>query len=159
MRKTVPDTKIKWQHGHFETSVYRKDSNTDLYIHWESPAPHTWKRSTLRGLVYRAYTVCSEKHLLDQELEHLKTTFAEINGYPTKVIKQVFRQVKIQITTQNEETTQSPNNVEDEKVLRIVLPYQGHQGTKLITRLKTLIYRNVTRSVKVDCVYGPAYMV
>ena len=83
---TFLDTKIKWQHGHFETSVYRKDTNTDLYIHWESPAPHTWKRSTLGGLVY-IYTVCSEKHLLDQELEHLKTTFAEINGYPTKVIK------------------------------------------------------------------------
>ena len=83
---TFLDTKIKWQHGHFETSVYRKDTNTDLYIHWESPAPHTWKRSTFRGLVYRAYTVCSEKRLIDQELEHLKTTFAGINGYPTKVV-------------------------------------------------------------------------
>ena len=35
-----------------------------------------------------------------------------------------------------------------------VLPYQRQQGTQRITRLRALIYRNVTRNVKVDCVYN-----
>ena len=40
-----------------ETCVYRKPTNTDIYIHWNSFAPIQWKRSTLKTLVYRAHLI------------------------------------------------------------------------------------------------------
>ena len=34
-----------------ETSVYRKESNTDIYINWYSHAPLQWKIGTLQNLI------------------------------------------------------------------------------------------------------------
>ena len=42
-----------------DSCVFRKPTNTDLYIHWNSFAPFQWKYSTLKTLVYRTYIVCS----------------------------------------------------------------------------------------------------
>ena len=35
-----------------EIKVFRKPTNTDLYIHWQPVAPLQWKHSTLKTLVY-----------------------------------------------------------------------------------------------------------
>ena len=42
-----------------EITVYRKSTNNDICLHWESFAPTTWKGSTLKTLVTRAYIICS----------------------------------------------------------------------------------------------------
>ena len=42
-----------------ETSVYRKSTNTDIYMNWEAYAPNTWKLATLRSLVKRALFISS----------------------------------------------------------------------------------------------------
>ena len=55
----------------FETTVHRKSTHNDIYLHWESFTPNTWKRGTLRTLVLRAHPICSTKDLLDQEINHL----------------------------------------------------------------------------------------
>ena len=36
-----------------ETCVFRKTTNRDIYIHWNSFAPFQWKSSTLNTLVYQ----------------------------------------------------------------------------------------------------------
>ena len=42
------DVRLKRQNdGSFQTSVYRKATNTDMYIHWNSFAPDSWKIGTL----------------------------------------------------------------------------------------------------------------
>ena len=71
------------------TTVYRKDTHNDLYLHWNSFTPVSWKRGTLKSLISRAYMVCSNKTLLEKELKHLKHVFHKINGYPWWVIDQV----------------------------------------------------------------------
>ena len=35
------------------TTVYRKVTNTDIYIYWKSFAPSNWKWGTLKALVRR----------------------------------------------------------------------------------------------------------
>ena len=39
--------------GGLETSVFRKPTNTDVYIHWKSFAAKSWKIGTLRTLTQR----------------------------------------------------------------------------------------------------------
>ena len=64
------------------TIVYRKDTQNDLYLHWNSFTSVIWKRGTLKSLISRAYMVCSNVTLLEKELKHLKHVFHKINGYP-----------------------------------------------------------------------------
>ena len=47
-----------------ETTVYRKSTNNDIYLHWQSFSQTTWKRGALRTLDSGAFKVCSNgQHL------------------------------------------------------------------------------------------------
>ena len=80
--------------NHITTAVYWEDSNSDVYLHWDSFMSITWKRGTLKTLVERAYLICSTPSLLEKELTHIRTVFRSTNGYPNWIINQVFKQVK-----------------------------------------------------------------
>ena len=80
------DVQIKRLNDKLETNIYRKKTNTDLYINWYSHAPEIWKLGTLRNLVKRAITICSTPDALEKELKYLKKVFCETNQYPYKVV-------------------------------------------------------------------------
>ena len=78
---------------HLDTTVYRKDTHNDLYLHWDAFAPVSWKRGTLRTLINRAYLICSNKELLHKELAYLRSIFLKKNGYPLSTIKQLMKEI------------------------------------------------------------------
>ena len=78
----------------FETTVNRKSTHNDIYLHWESFAPNAWKRSTARTLVLRAHAICSTKELLDQEINNLHHVFFTFNEYPKWVVLQILNKVE-----------------------------------------------------------------
>ena len=41
-------------YGSFNTSVYRKQTDTNIYVHWNTHAPKVWNIGTLEGLFRRA---------------------------------------------------------------------------------------------------------
>ena len=55
---------IRKKNNRFETTAYRKNTNTDIYLNWLSHVPNTWKRGTLKVLINRAYTLCSTDYHL-----------------------------------------------------------------------------------------------
>ena len=55
------------------TSVYRKPTHTDQYLHWDSNHHITAKQSVYNTLAHRPKTVSSTQDLLDKELLHIKT--------------------------------------------------------------------------------------
>ena len=79
-----------------ETAVYRKSTNNDIYLHWQSFSPTTWKRGTLQALVSRAFKMFSNDQHLQNEIKHLKKVFRDINDYPNSIIKQTIEKVKNQ---------------------------------------------------------------
>ena len=115
-----------------ETTVYRKSTNNDIYLHWQSFSPTTWKRGTLLTLVSRAFRVCSNKKHLENEIKHLKKVLRDINDYPNWAIEQNIEKVK----NQNEITrsTQVITNTEENEHL-LMLPYKEKVGE---TTLKSL---------------------
>ena len=125
--------------GAIDTAVYRKETNTDLYINWNSFAPEKWKKGTLKNLIKRAFTICNQPYFLNAELEHLQFVFVNINGYPANLIKRTIEQVRKDVEKEqqpeppsndldtSEETQQTPTSV------KIYLPYAGKQG-ELITK-------------------------
>ena len=77
-----------------ETCVYRKSTNTDVYIHWNSYAPSSWKHSALKTLIMRAYTISYNDNYLKLELKYLRKVFHERNEYPHWFIIKVMNEVK-----------------------------------------------------------------
>ena len=67
--------------GRLNTSVYRKPTHMDQYLHWDSLHPISSKYSVVGTLHHRARTVCSNKQLLQQEEDHLARALKNCN-YP-----------------------------------------------------------------------------
>ena len=66
----------------FNTTVYCKKTNTDLYIDCESFPSNNWKCRTLKTLVSRVYDICSTENYLKEELNHTETVFKHQNNKP-----------------------------------------------------------------------------
>ena len=69
-----------------ETTVYRKSTNNAIYLNWDSFAPVTWKKVSLKTLFSRAYIVCSTDNHLQKELDHLRYVFQKNNSYQKQII-------------------------------------------------------------------------
>ena len=65
--------------GKVDTSVYRKQTNTDIYMNWKSHAPSIWKIATLKSLLKRAFLISSTDVALEAELKHRKNTFFNLS--------------------------------------------------------------------------------
>ena len=55
-----------------QTTVYRKPTHTDQYLHWDSNHLITAKHSVYNTLAYRAKVVSSNQQALNKELEHIR---------------------------------------------------------------------------------------
>ena len=57
----------------FSTTVYRKPTHTDQYLHWDSNHHITAKQSVFNTLAHRAKTVSSSQVSFNKEMDHIKT--------------------------------------------------------------------------------------
>ena len=87
------DVQLMLTGGNIETCVFRKPTNTDTYIHWNSFPPFQWKYSTPKTLIYRAYIVCSDNQHLESELNYLKEVFHNFHLYPHWFITKVANEI------------------------------------------------------------------
>ena len=74
-----------------ETTAFRKETNTDFYINWNSHAPIQWKRRTLKNLILRLISICSNEKLLEDELNYLGNVFIKVNDYPPKLVNSIIK--------------------------------------------------------------------
>ena len=95
----------------FSTSVYRKPTHTDQYLHWDSNHHITAKQSVYNTLAHRAKTVSSTQDHLDKELSHIKTTLHHCQ-FPAWALNQWEHKFKhpSQATTTNNTNTNSPSS-------------------------------------------------
>ena len=125
------------------TTVYRKPTNTDVYIHWKAFAPENWKIGTLRTLTKRAYTVCSNQTLLNEELRHLRKTFHELNDYPHHIINRIFGATKRNHANNTNTPTTASSQQQQENTLidtnLLILPYKGKDGESILKDMKRSI--------------------
>ena len=70
------------------TTVYRKPTHTDQYMHWDSHHTISSKYSVVGTLPHRAKTICSNKQLLQQEEEHLSKALMNCK-YPIWALNRV----------------------------------------------------------------------
>ena len=136
-----------------ETRVYRKSANTDIYIHWNSYAPSSWKRNTLKTLIMRTYTISSNDSYLKLELKYLRKVFHERNGYPHWFMTKVMNEVKrSNIPSEHfQGIDENENGVTSKRTL--ILPYAGEKGCLIVRSLEKQLRRSLPNNVKPNIVF------
>ncbi|CAB4043912.1 Hypothetical predicted protein, partial [Paramuricea clavata] len=78
-----------------KTQVYRKSTNTDLLLHFNSYTDKRYKEGLLKTMVHRAYALSSSREaLLHQECSRLRSIFIHFD-YPTGLIDSTIQKVII----------------------------------------------------------------
>ena len=151
--------------GSFVTDIHRKKTDTDIYLNWSSFAPKPWKVGTLKGLIRRAFTICSTDELRKKEVSFLKKVFTKINGYPSRVVNKIVHEVQDKMTAESltpvnppvDVNTNSsvPNDSSKEEVYNpfICLPYKGVKGEGIVKSFRNILKRALPNNVKPRIVY------
>ena len=113
-----------------QTSVYRKPTHTDQYIHFNSNHPLRTKTGIISTLARRAHKLSSDNP--ESELKHLRHVFTKLNHYPTKTVDVVINKV----TTDTTNTPTPKPTKPDSAPIRISLPYIGKTSHHISRILK-----------------------
>ena len=144
--------------GTFQTSVFRKETNTDIYMHWLSFAPNVWKVGTLRSLIKRAYINSSNTSILKVELSHLKKVFIESNGYPTSLVNNIMKiedqKYHTNINHNDLVVDMNNDNITNVKKPIMVIPYKGSRGESLVRRLNNTMNHYMPENVQPRILYN-----
>ena len=76
------------EEGRLNTTVYRKPTHTDQYLHWDSHHAISSKYSVIGTLFHKAKTICSGPQQLQKEEEHLYKSLRRCK-YPTQALNRV----------------------------------------------------------------------
>ena len=106
------------------TSVYRKPTHTDQYLHWDSNHHITAKHSVYNTLAHRAKTVSSTQESFDKELLHIKTALQHCQ-FPNWALNQWEYKFKHPNQPPNANPTNTNNNQDNNNKYKttIVVPY------------------------------------
>ena len=151
------DVMIERNISNLETSVYRKKTNSNLYMNWNSHSPQSWKIGTLRNLTRRAIMISSENYL-EKELDHLRKVFCDINHYPKQVTNKIIaEEVEKQQQTQTERnnTADEPEEPEEPEKVQLNLPYGGEKSQQLMRKLGRSIEKSLKGKVVLRTTYTP----
>lgn len=136
--------------GSLETSVFRKATNTDIYMNWKSHAPQAWKIATLKSLIKRAVLISSTDSALKSELEHLKRVFCELNDYPSALVDKIILDERESAQSQSSQDPEEPEVEQTEENIQVALnlPYAGDKGEKIIKKMQKFMKKSVNTESK-----------
>ena len=145
----------------FSTSVFRKSTDNNIYVHWKAHAPKTWKIGTLKGLFRRAFLISSNENYLKKEIDFLKNVFIQVNNYPKKVVNNTLKSVRGKIIDERDAIVQTvhdnsgiSNNVSTEiSHPHIILPYTGFKGENIIRKFKNILRETLPQNVLPRFIY------
>ena len=153
---------IKKSDGSFDTDIHRKPTDTNVYINWNAFAPKVWKIGTLKGLIRRAFVICSTEEARNREIDFLKSVFTEKNGFPSRVVYTSIRIVKKKMEEEANppeeispagDDNRSTENAVDEVKPFICLPYKGKEGDKIVSQFRDAISKALPSNVKPQFAY------
>ena len=135
--------------------IKNSDWSFETDIHRKKTAPKPWKIGTLKGLIRRAFTVCSTEEYREKEVAFLK----RMNEFPSKVVNKFVYEVRSKMMNGNiplvvSDTvpeTQNPTVVpvapfvpdppSNEEIYTpyICLPYKGLPGEEIIRKFRSIL--------------------
>ena len=129
------DLKIMKNGNKFMTCTYQKPSHTGLYTNWYSFTPRKYKINLVKTLLSRAWSICSNYELFDQDVKIIRKSLLE-NQYPQGIIDPIIKTfINNKVNSVLPPTPPRP----EKKEMFLILPYHGQQSSKLFMQLKKLL--------------------
>ena len=126
------------QRSKITTSVYRKTTNKGLLLHYQSHVDNKYKKSLLKTMLHRAYSLSSTTELFEKECENIRSTFQKLR-YPSELIEATIRNF---INTSDVES-QSTSNNNNKNTIRIVLPFIDQKPADIVKRQLTQLNKKL----------------
>ena len=130
------DVLVTKEGRHMSTSIYRKETHTDQYLHYESYHHPRIKSGIITCLKTRAERVCKGVNVT-KEKEHLCNVFVA-NGYPEEMTRKSLNKRKAKEVSQREEV--------EERTDTLCLPYIQGLSEKVEKAMKDLKIRTVFKT-------------
>ena len=118
-------------------SIFRKNTNTDLYTHFSNYVPWTHRTAWIKSLTSRASRIYSQNKL-SSEINFIKK-LASRNGFPKFVGKRITNQV-LNITDESTDNAESPEVL----TIYVRMPYYSDKGLSLL--------KSRSRKIRSNCV-------
>ncbi|XP_067650353.1 uncharacterized protein [Haliotis asinina] len=129
------DVLVQRENHTLTTSVYRKPTHTDQYIHFSSYHPIQVRRGVITTLTHRAQNISSTPELHEIELDHLRHAFTTYYEYPPSFVNQTIKSTL-------HPTTKSPR--QQSAPFTISIPYIGSTTNHIRRLLKQQANIDVT---------------
>ena len=133
------------------TTIYRKPTETGLYLLYDSNQCRRYKLGLIKTLVIRILMICSTTSLANDELSLIKETLMK-NSYPKHLIRRGIREGEVidkGMINQLQNQQQNPPNI---KNIFLTLTYYGRESSILAQRI-TSICRKHLPLVKVNVAF------
>ena len=107
-------------------SVYRKPTDTKTILNFHAVCPWIWKSGLIKCFINRAFIVCNNWFTFHEEISKQKDIYHR-NGYP----KEIFYYHVKKFLSEKLMTTNSCQNMNDEKKYTVIMPFIGHPSITL----------------------------
>ena len=94
-------------------------------------------------------TICSNKKLLEDELNYLQNAFIKINDYRPKLVNSM---IKIELERNSSDQQEVTTNATS-KQIQLVLPHAGKRGSNIIWKMTRQLNKHLKDDVKVLTTY------
>ena len=128
----------------FDTWVWRKPTNTGLFLNFAAICPIKWKSGLVFCMLHRAKLICSSDWLFFKEVEILKSLFLS-NNYPP----QFFDKILCKFLALSSHHTQRNENSDECETCFFKVPYIGSASKQFTKSLFELVYREFGLKLKV----------
>ena len=120
-----------------KTTAYRKPTNSDIYLNWNSFSLCSLRHGIFEIILRRVvYLFWSTTDYLKEELDHIVYVLEKFSNYSKWVIKQLWEEVKHNHYETSHGVLQINVINNDKKYQLFLLPYSGPTGKKIIRSMK-----------------------
>ena len=85
---------------HLHFSVYRKPTDSDMYLHYFSFSSFNVKRGVAQGLFLRALRICKNDIFLNNEINYIFKTLSTL-AYPKHVLNSALKKARLTYLKEN----------------------------------------------------------
>ena len=89
-----------------------------MQLTWNSHAPMQWKWGSLKNLIKKSISICSNEKLLEDKLNCLRNVIIKVNNYLPKLSSSI---IKIELEKTSSDQHEVPTNATS-KQMQLVLP-------------------------------------
>ena len=129
---------------HDGISIYRKDTHTAQFMHFDSFTKWNHKVAWIKSLTSRGKWLCSHNKL-SEEIKNIKR-FASFNGFPRWTVNKI---VKETLSNQRHQNRTEEQDQEVVHSLYMFLPYAGREAEQVVMRCKKRLAKLFKKEVKV----------